>query len=493
MQDIMEGPGYLAVTTQPTDALSEEAFHTWYNEEHGPMRLRLPFIQNGFRYKAIDGQRPTWLAWYDVEDLSHLQKRIYTRLREERSQREKGVISKLESLDRKIYSVVSSRGSVKTPAPVHVAVTMMVNESDLDEFDKWYEDEHIGMLSKIPGWLRSRRFKMVVGGIKGMPPTGQVECLAVHEFEEKNGLGGPEHKAAQDTPWRTKVLDKVVSKDRREFDYYLEFDALEEPPSTVITTDGAELKFQMEGNPADPVIVFVNSILTNFSIWDGVAQELTKPKNGGQSYRVLRYNSRGYSQQAERSNPTSFDILADDLEYLLQRLNIEKVHAVVGVSMGGVTSINFAIRHPDMLEKFVACDCNTASSPANNDAWAQRIELAKTKGIGALADVTAKRWFTERSHSTPEFSKVLEMIEQASVLGFEQSAGALCKYDLKPHLASIKTPGLLIAGDGDGKLPEAMQKFGISSTTFKEIPNAGHLPQLENHEAFMEALRSFLG
>ena len=43
-----------------------------------------------------------------------------------------------------------------------------------------------------------------------------------------------------------------------------------------------------------------------------------------------------------------------------------------------------------------------------------------------------------------------------------------------------------------GKLPEAMQKFEIPNTSFKSIPKAGHLPMLENHEAFMGALAGFL-
>lgn len=488
----MNGPGYLAVAIQPSEKTDEAAFHEWYNTEHGPLRLRLPFILTGDRYKAHDDQKPEWSAVYDVSDLSWIDKRIYSRLREERSLREKDVMSTFESLDRKIYRTVSTRGDFKGPAPLQVAVSMRVNESELDEFNKWYEEEHTTMLSKIPGWLRTRRFQMLVGGLKGMPPAGQVECLAVHDFETNNGLNGPEHKAAQDTPWRTQVLSKVVSKDRREWSHHLTFDALEEPPSSVITTDGAELRFQMEGDPSAPVIVFVNSILTSLHIWDDVAKALTTTGVNGKTYRVLRYNSRGYSQQAARSNPTRFDLLADDLEYLLQRLNIERVHAVVGVSMGGVTSINFAIRHPDMLERFVACDCNVASGPANNTAWAERIELAKTKGMGELADVTVKRWFTQPNHDSPTFKKVLPMVEQASFDGFVQNTGALCNYDLKEHLPNIKTPGLLIAGEGDGKLPEAMQKFGIPNTTFRLVPNAGHLPMLENHDAFMEALAGFL-
>lgn len=490
----MNGPGYLAVAIQPGPQTEEKAFHEWYNTEHGPLRLRLPFILNGYRYTAADGQRPEWSAVYDVSDLSWIDKRIYSRLREERSMREKAVMSTFESLDRKIYSLVSERGANLHPEPaaVQVAVSTRVGEGDFGEFEKWCEQEHSEMISRVPGWLRTRRFRMVVGGLQGMPPAGQVECLVVHDFGAKNGLDGAEYKAAFDTPWRKQVVDKTVSHETRRWKHYLTFDALKEPPSTVITTDGAELQYRLEGKPKDPIIVFVNSILTTLHIWDDVAKALLSTGINGQTYRVLRYNARGYSQQAERSNPTRFDLLTDDLQYLLQRLDIEKVHAVVGVSMGGVTSMNFAIRHPDMLEKFVSCDCNVAASPANSSAWEDRIQLAKSEGMSALADVTVKRWFTEPNHDSENAKKAFDMVAHANVEGFAQNTGALCNYDLKEKLPGMKTPGLLIAGEGDGKLPEAMQKFGIPNTTFNAIPRAGHLPMLENHEAFMGALETFL-
>jgi pimeloyl-ACP methyl ester carboxylesterase len=164
----------------------------------------------------------------------------------------------------------------------------------------------------------------------------------------------------------------------------------------------------------------------------------------------------------------------------------------MGVSMGGVTAINFAIRRPEMLEKFIACDCNVSSSPANSQAWADRVELAKTKGMAELAKVTVERWFTPANHSSENFKKVMPMAENANFEGFRQNSLALSDYDLKSMVGDIKAPGLLLVGDGDGKLPEAMAKFGIPGARLEVIPHAGHLPMLENHETFMEKLAGFL-
>ncbi|KAF2860692.1 alpha/beta-hydrolase [Piedraia hortae CBS 480.64] len=480
----MKGPGYLAVAIQPGPDTDPESFHDWYNTEHGPLRLRLPFITTGYRYRAVDGGKPEWIAVYNVSDLSWLESRIYTRLREERSVREKKVMGSFDSLDRKIYQTFLTVGNVKGPAPVQMIETLIIEKSNLDEVRQWLEKEYIPFISDVPGWRRTRCFQTLVGGLEGLPPAHQVEIILVHDFEKDSGL--------KDVSWTSKP-QLIVSRQCREWQHYLTFDSLKEPPSTVITTDGAELKYQLDGNSYDPVVVFVNPILTTYHIWDEITKMLTTTGIGGKRFRVLRYNARGYSQQAERSNPTSFDILADDLEYLLQRLNIAKAYAVVGCSMGGVTSINFAIRHPAMVDRFVACDCNVASSPANNTAWNERVELARREGMEKLADVTVKRWFMEPNHQSANAKKAQVMVTKANFDGFVQNAGALCNYDLKDHLPKIETPGLLLAGECDGKLPEAMQKFGIPNTIFKSVPKAGHLPMMENPEAFEQLLNGFLG
>lgn len=486
-------PGYLAVTIEPGATTEQSALDDWYAQEHGPLRLRLPFIATGDRYRAADGLKPTWSAVYDVTDTTWLSKRIYTRLREERSKRETRVMSTFDELDRRIYTLesIDSKADYKGPAPVQLTESYRVSQADEADVDRWYEDEHFAYMKKLPNWLRTRKFKLIAGGIKGMPAEGQIDFLVVHDLSSTAGISDPDNIDTRVSERGKAVLAKLTTEPSRLWNHFLAFDALQEPPSSIITTDGAELRFQLEGNPTDPIVVFVNSILTNMHIWDDVAAALLSGVHG-KTYRVLRYNARGYQQQWEGSRDTHFDILADDLEYLLSRLRIDKVHAVIGVSMGGVTAINFAIRHPDLLNRYVACDCNVAAGAANNQAWADRIELAKTQGMPALAKVTAERWFIPSNHGSPNYTKVVRMIEPASIDGFAQNAGALCNYDLRKDLSSIKAPGLLIAGSGDGKLPEVMQTFAVPNSTFQQISDAGHLPMLENHDAFMQAVAEFL-
>jgi hypothetical protein len=42
--------------------------------------------------------------------------------------------------------------------------------------------------------------------------------------------------------------------------------------------------------------------------------------------------------------------------------------------------MNFAIRYPSRLDKYITCDCNVASSDNNSKAWVARLSLARSEG-----------------------------------------------------------------------------------------------------------------
>jgi hypothetical protein len=73
------------------------------------------------------------------------------------------------------------------------------------------------MLSQIPGWTRSRRFRLASASGDGTPAYTH---LALHEFRADNGLEGPEHARARSTPWRTRIMDRVRNTYRRNFELY---------------------------------------------------------------------------------------------------------------------------------------------------------------------------------------------------------------------------------------------------------------------------------
>src|SRR5271156_1146492 len=120
---------------------------------------------------------------------------------------------------------------------------------------------------------------------------------------------------------------------------------------------------------------FTYSLLTDLHIWDPTIDELIRAFPG---FRFLRYNTQGY--ESSSNEPVDVDVLADDLAGLLDSLGVQSCFAAVGVSLGGVTCMNFTIRYPSRLDKYIACDYNVASSDNNSKAWVARVSLARSEG-----------------------------------------------------------------------------------------------------------------
>lgn len=69
-----------------------------------------------------------------------------------------------------------------------------------EDWDKWYREEHLDLLSKVPGYRRSQRYKIGVPVpilTRGTP----VKFLTVHEFDFLSGFAGPEASKLNGTEW----------------------------------------------------------------------------------------------------------------------------------------------------------------------------------------------------------------------------------------------------------------------------------------------------
>ncbi|KAJ5690872.1 hypothetical protein N7462_005264 [Penicillium macrosclerotiorum] len=550
----MPTPGLLYVTMQPKGSLPDTQFHDWYNTEHGPLRLRLPFVTNGFRFRATDGEQPEYVALYDITDMDELTRKTYLDLRTDliKTQREKNTMAQID-VGRLLYDLVDERSSpdfrpledradtdAETRGSVLVAVTTATHPDPEKqaEHDRWYREEHFEMLSRVPGWRRSRLF--VTAAIDSAAPR---ECLALHEYAPVNGLGGEVHQAAMNTPWRQRLQETVVtSKRRRVYQWYYTFgpaprelSSLAQPdclgpwssndgrtrtlPSTttrpavesfVTTKDGVEIPYRLEGStdPHAPVVVLSNSILVNWNIWDRFVDSFfARPQN--QRYRVLRYLTRG-RRAASGEQPVNIDLLASDLVTLLDALRVPPKDArLIGVSLGGVTVLNTALLFPERIAAFIACDTNSSAPESNRKAWADRVSMAEQEGstdpttqepiVGEqLAEITTRRWFVPESYETqPEvLAPVKEAVRTNSLKGFAHSVQALCAYDIRERMAAATVPGLFVAGANDGVLPQTMQKMAADlagDAELKIIDKAGHLPMVEQPEAFAEVVTEFLG
>jgi 3-oxoadipate enol-lactonase len=178
----------------------------------------------------------------------------------------------------------------------------------------------------------------------------------------------------------------------------------------------------------------------------------------------------------------------------MDALAIKRAH-FVGLSMGGMTALFLAQRHRDRFDRIISCDCGPNSTPASAQQWKERMELASTKGMDALAEATINRWFPPEFVATkaPVLGKVRAMINATPYKGFAGCAEALSNYDLRPGLAGIDRPTLLICGTKDATFPGMKQiKEAVPGAALVEIEGAGHISNVEQPAAFTRAIRDFV-
>jgi 3-oxoadipate enol-lactonase len=257
-----------------------------------------------------------------------------------------------------------------------------------------------------------------------------------------------------------------------------------------VNANGISFNCRIEGKRGAPWVVFSNSLATDLSMWDDQAAAL------GDRFQVLRYDQRGHGGTDAPEGKYSFDLLVSDVIALFDALEIERAH-FVGLSMGGMTAVALAEKHPERLDRIVPCDCGPASTPQSAQQWEERIAIAREKGMEALVEPTVGRWFPPEfvasSANKPALDKVREMIRRTPVNGFVGCAFALSNFDLRPGLSKITRPTQFVCGGKDASLggTKALHA-GVAGSSFVEIEGAGHISNVESPAIFTRALKEFL-
>lgn len=111
----------------------------------------------------------------------------------------------------------------------------------------------------------------------------------------------------------------------------------------LMTVNGIDLHYSLDGDPAKPVLALVNPASHNLTCWEPVLDGLLE------HFQVLRYDIRGTGKSGWGDDDEfTFSHYADDLASLMDALEIPKAF-VLGVAYGARTAARFALRHPDRL------------------------------------------------------------------------------------------------------------------------------------------------
>jgi 3-oxoadipate enol-lactonase len=251
--------------------------------------------------------------------------------------------------------------------------------------------------------------------------------------------------------------------------------------------DDVHLHYRTAGDPANPCVVFSNSLGTDLRMWDAQAAALAN------RFYIVRYDTRGHGQSARGSAPVTIARLGQDVVGLLNLLGIWRAH-FCGISMGGLTGQWLGAHAPARIGRLVLA--NTAARIGTAEGWSARAALVRGEGMGAVADGAAARWFTpafiERERHT--VSLMIGALREQDAEGYAACCDALAEADLRGALGSIAAPTLSIAGEFDPVTTVADGEAlaaGIRGAQLASVP-ASHISNIEAEQAFTSVLLRFL-
>lgn len=200
---IHEPPGLLVVLTDIAPE-QEAEFNRWYDTRHLPQLLSVPGFAAGRRYRCVEGIDGTrkYLALYDLEryDVLKSDAMLAVARPPQRTDEDREMIRRFQrALRADMTQIYPAAGKTPPPPPNSGAMLVvgLVPEPEYEEeYNAWYDEEHIPGLLPVPGVLRARRFRAV---------EGAPRYLAIYELSAAEVRHSAAFEKAIDTPWSTRL------------------------------------------------------------------------------------------------------------------------------------------------------------------------------------------------------------------------------------------------------------------------------------------------
>jgi len=253
--------------------------------------------------------------------------------------------------------------------------------------------------------------------------------------------------------------------------------------------NGITLHYQMLGDSGvKPLIVFINSLGTDFRIWRDVVVRLAG------DFAILLYDKRGHGLSDIGPTPYQIDDHAADLAALLDRLG-GRPAIVCGLSVGGQVAMALHASRPDLVRSLILC--GTGPKLGTAESWGARIAAVQAGGIAAIADGVMKGWLTPAFHAAQpaEVDGYRNMLSRQPVAGYLATCAALAASDFRAIVPLIDVPTLCVTGESDGTATAtatAELARAIPGARFEVIAGAAHIPCIEQPEKLSQIIRAFI-
>ena len=256
---------------------------------------------------------------------------------------------------------------------------------------------------------------------------------------------------------------------------------------------GASLYYEVAGQ-GDP-LVLIHSGIADSAMWDAHLPALAR------SYRVIRFDLRGFGQSPACTGPYS---PRADLRALLDHLGVRHP-TLVGVSMGGTLALDFALEYPEMVGRLVlvgARPSGATPSPELLRRWDEINDAEEASDIARAVELELRLWVDGPRRSPQAVDPGVR--ERVRVMNTRNFALALAAPDAAPQplhppaldrLNQVRAPTLIVAGAEDVADVVAaadLLEQGIPNARKVILLNAAHMLPMEHPALFTTVLLDFL-
>ena len=246
-----------------------------------------------------------------------------------------------------------------------------------------------------------------------------------------------------------------------------------------IDRDGVKIYYEVHGS--GPPLLLTHGYSSTSAMWRGEIAALSK------HHKLVLWDMRGHGQSDYPDDPKAYSeaLTVADITALLDTVGAERA-IVGGLSLGGYMSLAFYRAHPERVRALLIVDTGPGFRKDDaREAWNKRAhetgDRFEREGLGVLKSASRER--SGESHR--------------NALGLARAArGMLTQRDARviESLPNIKVPALIVVGADDTPFLAASDYMAakISGAVKVVIPAAGHAVNIDQPQAFIDAVLPFL-
>ncbi len=256
-----------------------------------------------------------------------------------------------------------------------------------------------------------------------------------------------------------------------------------------LTLEGLDVEYRQSG--AGPDLFLLHSLLTEMSVFERVLPALSA------NHRVTSINLPGFGASAPLAMHTVAEH-ADHVARVIAALQLPAGSAVFGNGFGAFVALELAIRHGARFGRLLVADTVPAFPEAGRVPFRGMAQKVRAGGMATVLDAAIGRMFPPAfQEAHPEVVAARKQaLGQVDAQCFARACLALAQMDLSNKLPGIGNPTLVMCGALDLTTPPALAQQvaqAIPGANYREIPDSGHCPMLEQPALLVSLMEDFLG